>query len=201
MRRGTCRLTCGTSFLRYLDFLSAYSAVNQGHAHPKILAALSGQAAKLTLTSRAFHNSVMGVYARFVTDYFGFDRVLPMNTGVEAVETAVKLSRRWGYDIKGIPENEATVLFAENNFWGRSLAACSSSSDSSCRNGFGPFMSHFDLVPYGDLDALKAALQANPHICAFVFVLYFWGHWAGRAGGRFDPSLGNPSGRLRQQPT
>jgi len=151
---------------RYLDFLSAYSAVNQGHAHPAILEALHSQAAKLTLTSRAFHNSVLGEYTEFVTDFFGFDRVLPMNTGVEGGETAIKLARRWGYDVKGVPENEATVLFCEGNFWGRSLSACSSSSDPSCRKGFGPFMSHMDLVPYGDLQALDAALTANPNVSA-----------------------------------
>ena len=122
---------------RYLDFLSAYSAVNQGHGHPKILAALRDQAQKLTLTSRAFHNNMLGEYSAFVTDFFGFDRVLPMNTGVEGGETAVKLCRRWGYDVKGIPDNEATVLFARDNFWGRSLSACSSSNDPSCRKGFG----------------------------------------------------------------
>ena len=154
---------------RYLDFLSAYSAVNQGHAHPKILAALNEQAAKLSLTSRAFHNNVLGAYAKFVTEYFGFDRVLPMNTGVEGGETAVKLARRWGYDVKGIPDNQATVLFCEGNFWGRSLSACSSSSDPSCRKGFGPFMSHMDLVAYGDLAALEAALQANPNVAGFMF--------------------------------
>lgn len=154
---------------RYLDFLSAYSAVNQGHAHPKILAALNEQAAKLSLTSRAFHNNVLGAYAKFVTEYFGFDRVLPMNTGVEGGETAVKLARRWGYDVKGIPDNQATILFCEGNFWGRSLSACSSSSDPSCRKGFGPFMSHMDLVAYGDLTALEAALQANPNVAGFMF--------------------------------
>jgi len=154
---------------RYLDFLSAYSAVNQGHAHPAILEALHSQAAKLTLTSRAFHNSVLGEYTEFVTDFFGFDRVLPMNTGVEGGETAIKLARRWGYDVKGVPDNEATVLFCEGNFWGRSLSACSSSSDPSCRKGFGPFLSHMDLVPYGDLQALDAALTANPNVCAFMF--------------------------------
>lgn len=153
---------------RYLDFLSAYSAVNQGHAHPKILAALTEQAGKLTLTSRAFHNSVLGEYERFVTDFFGFDRVLPMNTGVEGGETAVKLARRWGYDVKGIPPDQATVLFCENNFWGRTLSACSSSSDPSCRKGFGPFMPGMDLVPYNDLPALEAALAANPHVAAFM---------------------------------
>lgn len=153
---------------RYLDFLSAYSAVNQGHAHPKILDALHTQADKLTLTSRAFHNDMLGEYARFVTGFFGFDRVLPMNTGVEGGETAVKLARRWGYDIKGIPDNQATILFCENNFWGRSLSACSSSSDPDCRKGFGPFMSHMDLVAYGDLTALEGALEANPNVAAFM---------------------------------
>jgi len=154
---------------RYLDFLSAYSAVNQGHAHPKILEALNRQSAKLTLTSRAFHNNVLGEYEQYVTELFGFDRVLPMNTGVEGGETAVKLARRWGYDVKGIPADEATVLFCEGNFWGRSLSACSSSSDPSCRKGFGPFMSHMDLVPYGDLAALEAAMAANPNVAGFMF--------------------------------
>jgi len=153
---------------RYLDFLSAYSAVNQGHAHPRILAALHEQAGKLALTSRAFHNNVLGEYAEFVTGYFGFDRVLPMNTGVEGGETAIKLARRWGYDVKGVPPDEATILFCENNFWGRSLSACSSSSDPSCRKGFGPFMSHMDLVPYGDADALAAALEANPNVAGLM---------------------------------
>ena len=114
------------------------------------------QASRLALTSRAFHNDVLGRYEQFVTSYFGYDRVLPMNTGVEGGETAVKLCRRWGYDVKGIPENQATMLFCEDNFWGRTLSACSSSSDPSCRKGFGPFMSHMDLVKYGDLDALEA---------------------------------------------
>jgi ornithine--oxo-acid transaminase len=153
---------------KYLDFLSAYSAVNQGHAHPKIVGALVEQAGKLSLTSRAFHNNVLGEYEKFVTEYFGYDRVLPMNTGVEGGETAVKLARRWGYDVKGIPQNQATVLFAENNFWGRTLSACSSSSDPSCRNGFGPFMSHMELVPYDDAAALEAKFKANPHIAAYM---------------------------------
>ena len=126
---------------RYLDFLSAYSAVNQGHAHPKILSALHEQSSKLALTSRAFHNNVLGEYASFITNFFGFDKVLPMNTGVEAGETAIKLCRRWGYDVKGVTPNEATLLFCEDNFHGRSLAACSASDDPSCRKGFGPFLS------------------------------------------------------------
>jgi ornithine--oxo-acid transaminase len=118
---------------RYLDFLSAYSAVNQGHGHPKILHALTEQASKLALTSRAFHNNVLGEYEQFVTEFFGYDRVLPMNTGVEGGETGLKLCRRWGYDVKGIPEDQATVLYCENNFCGRTISACSSSSDPSCR--------------------------------------------------------------------
>jgi ornithine--oxo-acid transaminase len=154
---------------QYLDFLSAYSAVNQGHGHPKIIGALVEQAKKLTLTSRAFHNNVLGEYARFVTDFFGFDRVMPMNTGVEGGETAVKLCRRWGYDVKGIPADQAAVLFCENNFWGRTLSACSSSTDPSCRNGFGPFMAGFDMVPYNDLGALERAFQANPNVAGFMF--------------------------------
>merc|ERR1719230_637066 len=141
---------------QYFDFLAAYSAVNQGHCHPKIIDALVSQAQTLTLTSRAFHNDVLGEYVQFITEYFGFDRVLPMNTGVEGGETAIKLARRWGYDVKGIPDNQATVLFAENNFWGRSLSACSSSTDPDCRKGFGPFMSHMEMVPYGDLAPLEA---------------------------------------------
>jgi ornithine--oxo-acid transaminase len=108
-------------------------------------------------------------YARFATEFFGFDRILPMNTGVDAGETAVKLARRWGYDVKGIAPNEATIVFCENNFWGRSIAACSSSSDPSCRMGFGPFVSHMDMVPYGDLSALEAAFEANPNIAGFMF--------------------------------
>ena len=168
LERGSGVHVWDVSGKRYLDFLSAYSAVNQGHAHPKIVHALTEQAARLTLTSRAFHNNVLGEYERFVTDFFGFERVLPMNTGVEGGETAIKLCRRWGYDVKGIPPDRATVLFCENNFWGRTLSACSSSSDPSCRKGFGPFMPGLDLVPYNDLPALEAALQANPHVAGFM---------------------------------
>jgi len=111
---------------------------------------------------------VLGEYEQFVTDFFGFDRVLPMNTGVEGGETAVKLCRRWGYDVKGIPHDQATILFCTNNFWGRTLSACSSSSDPTCRSGFGPFMPGMDLVPYNDLGALEAALAANPHVAGFM---------------------------------
>ena len=155
---------------RYLDFLSAYSAVNQGHAHPKILNALQEQASKLALTSRAYHNNVLGEYAEMITGFFEhpFDRVLPMNTGVEGGETALKLARRWGYDVKGIPHDKAKVLYCEMNFWGRSISACSSSSDPTCRGGFGPFLPGVGLVPYNDLAALSAAFEADPNIAAFM---------------------------------
>jgi 4-aminobutyrate aminotransferase-like enzyme len=145
----------------YFDFLSAYSAVNQGHCHPKIVNALIEQAKELTLTSRAFHNDVLGEYSEFVTQYFGMDRVLPMNTGVEGGETAVKLARRWGYDIKGIPENQARVLFANQNFWGRTLAAISSSNDPTAYNGFGPYMPGFSHVPFNDADALEQEFKKD----------------------------------------
>lgn len=152
---------------RYFDFLSGYSAVNQGHCHPAILAALQAQAGKLTLTSRAFHNNLLGEYEKYITNYFGFDKVLPMNTGVEGGETAVKLARRWAYTKKGIPENKAVVLFAENNFWGRTLAAISASTDPSSYSQFGPFMPGFKTIPYNDLRALEIALQ-DPHVAAFM---------------------------------
>jgi len=152
---------------RYYDFLSAYSAVNQGHCHPKIIKALSDQATKLTLTSRAFYNDVLGQYEKFITEYFGYDRVLPMNTGVEGGETAVKLCRRWGYDVKGIPTNQAKIIFAEGNFWGRTLAAISSSTDPLSKEGFGPYMPGFELIPYNDLLALEKAL-ADPNVAGFM---------------------------------
>jgi ornithine--oxo-acid transaminase len=135
----------------YFDFLSAYSAVNQGHCHPKIIKALKEQADKLTLTSRAFHNDALGEYCDFVTKYFGMDRVLPMNTGVEGGETAIKLARRWGYSVKGIESNKARVLFANQNFWGRTLAAVSSSNDPTAYRQFGPYMPGFSNVPFNDL--------------------------------------------------
>ncbi len=151
----------------YYDFLSAYSAVNQGHCHPEIIEALTEQAKKLTLTSRAFYNNILGEYAKYITEYFGYDRVLPMNTGVEGGETAVKLARRWGYDVKGIPTNQAKVIFVEGNFWGRTLAAISSSTDPSSTKGFGPYMPGYELIPYNDLAALENALQ-DPNVCAFM---------------------------------
>jgi len=154
---------------KYLDFLSAYSAVNQGHCHPRIVKALVNQASKLTLTSRAFHNNLLGEYEKYITQYFGYDKVLPMNTGVEGGETAIKLARRWGYAVKGIQENEAHILFVEGNFWGRTMAAISSSNDPSSYAGFGPYMPGFSLIPYNNLQALETAFQANPNIAAFMF--------------------------------
>ena len=152
---------------RYFDFLSGYSAVNQGHCHPAIIKALIDQAQKLTLTSRAFYNNLLGTYEKYITEYFGYDKVLPMNTGVEGGETAIKLARRWGYAEKGIPENQAKVIFAEGNFWGRTLAAISSSTDPSSYKGFGPYMPGFGLVPYNDLAALETVLQ-DPTVAAFM---------------------------------
>lgn len=153
----------------YFDFLSAYSAVNQGHCHPKIIGALTEQAEKLTLTSRAFHNDSLGEYCEFVTKYFGMDRVLPMNTGVEGGETAIKLARKWGYQVKGIAPNKARVLFANNNFWGRTLAAVSSSNDPSAFIEFGPYMPGFNSVPYNDLGSLEMEFQKDAeNIAAFM---------------------------------
>jgi ornithine--oxo-acid transaminase len=154
---------------QYFDFLSAYSAVNQGHCHPRIIKALTEQAQKLTLTSRAFHNNLLGEYEKYITNYFGYDKVLPMNTGVEGGETAIKLARRWGYTVKGIAENQAHILFVEGNFWGRTMAAISSSNDPSSFLNFGPFMPGFSLIPYNDLTALENAFKANPNIAAFMF--------------------------------
>lgn len=152
---------------KYFDFLSGYSAVNQGHCHPKIINSLIEQAKKLTLTSRAFHNNLLGEYEQFITQYFGYDKVLPMNTGVEGGETAIKLARRWAYVKKGIEENKAKIIFAEGNFWGRTLAAISSSTDPSSYHNFGPFMPGFELVPYNDTIALENAFQ-DKNVCAFM---------------------------------
>ena len=153
---------------QYFDFLSAYSAVNQGHCHPKIISALIAQAQHLTLTSRAFHNNILGEYEAYISQYFGYDKVLPMNTGVEGGETAIKLARKWGYNVKGIAENEAKIIFVEGNFWGRTMAAISSSTDPSSYNGFGPFLPGFNIIPYNDLILLEAALQ-DKNVCAFMF--------------------------------
>lgn len=152
---------------QYYDFLSAYSAVNQGHCHPKILGALMEQAQRLTLTSRAFHNDVLGKYEKFITGLFGYDKVLPMNTGVEGGETAIKLCRKWAYTIKGVPDHQAKIIFATGNFWGRTLAAISSSTDPLSRNGFGPYMPGYEIIPYNDLAALEKALE-DPNIAGFM---------------------------------
>ena len=152
---------------KYYDFLSAYSAVNQGHCHPKIISALVNQSNKLTLTSRAFHNNILGQYEKFITEFFGYDKVLPMNTGVEGGETAVKLARKWGYEVKKVPNNCAKIIFVEGNFWGRTLGAISSSTDSSSTNGFGPFMPGYEIIPYNDLDSLKYSLK-DQNVVAFM---------------------------------
>jgi ornithine--oxo-acid transaminase len=153
----------------YYDFLSAYSAVNQGHCHPKITAALIEQAQRITLTSRAFHNDALGEYCQFVTDFFGYDRVLPMNTGVEGGETAIKLARRWGYAVKGIEGGKARVIFANQNFWGRTLAAISSSNDPTAFRGFGPYMPGFSHVPFNDLGSLEMEFEKDAkNIAAFM---------------------------------
>lgn len=152
---------------KYLDFLSAYSAVNQGHCHPKIVEALVTQAKKLSLTSRAFHNDVLGPYQKFACELFGYQRLLPMNTGVEGGETAIKLARRWGYEKKKIPTNQAKVLFVEGNFWGRTIGAISSSTDPTSKKGFGPFLPGYEIVPYNDLAAVATALK-DPNMCAMM---------------------------------
>ena len=153
---------------KYYDFLSAYSAVNQGHCHPKIIKVLQDQSLKLTLTSRAFYNDVLGGFEKFLTDLFGYNKCLPMNSGVEAGETAVKLARKWGYEKKGIEKNSAKIIFPEGNFWGRTLAAISSSTDPSSYNGFGPFMPGYDIIPYNDLVVLEKKLS-DPNCAAFMF--------------------------------
>ena len=152
---------------KYYDFLSAYSAVNQGHCHPKIISALIDQSKELTLTSRAFHNNVLGEYEKFITGFFGYDKVLPMNTGVEGGETAIKLARKWGYEIKKIPKNKAKIIFVEGNFWGRTLGAISSSTDPSSTNGFGPFMPGYEIIPYNDLKSLEKSLK-DPNVAGFM---------------------------------
>jgi len=154
---------------RYLDFLSAYSAVNQGHCHPRIISTFIEQSKKLTLTSRAFYNSKLGEYEQYITSFFGYDKVLPMNTGVEGGETAVKLARKWGYTVKGIPDNQAQMVFVDGNFWGRTLAAISSSNDPSSYAGFGPYMTGYLRIPYNDLAALEKIFKENPNIAGFMF--------------------------------
>ncbi|XP_050348927.1 ornithine aminotransferase, mitochondrial [Nymphalis io] len=152
---------------KYYDFLSAYSAVNQGHCHPRIVKALKEQADKLTLVSRAFYSDQLGKYEKFMTELLGYDRLLPMNTGVEGGESACKMARKWGYDVKKIPKDQAKIIFAEGNFWGRTLSAVSSSSDPTCFQGFGPYMPCFELVPYNNIPALEKMLQ-DPTVAAFM---------------------------------
>ena len=152
---------------KYFDFLSAYSAVNQGHCHPEITKALVDQSSKLTLTSRAFFNNVLGEYEKFITDFFGYDRVLPMNTGVEGGETAIKLARKWAYEVKGVPSNKAKIIFVTGNFWGRTLAAISSSNDPTSTTNFGPFMPGYEIIPYNNINALKKALK-DPCVAGFM---------------------------------
>ncbi|MBA4275866.1 ornithine--oxo-acid transaminase [Flavobacterium sp.] len=153
---------------KYFDFLSAYSAVNQGHCHPKIVNAMIKQAQTLTLTSRAFYNDQLGNFEEYVTKYFGFDKVLPMNTGAEAVETALKLCRKWAYEVKGIPENQAQIIVCENNFHGRTTTIISFSNDESARKSFGPFTAGFIKIPYDDIDALENVLKSTPNIAGFL---------------------------------
>ncbi len=152
---------------RYYDFLSGYSAVNQGHCHPKIINALMEQAQKLTLTSRAFHSNLLGEYAEYITQYFGYDKVLPMNSGVEAVETALKLARKWAYKIKGIPANDAIIITAKENFHGRTINVISFSTDPTAKEDFGPFVPGYQHVPHNDISALEVALQNN-NVAAFL---------------------------------
>ena len=153
---------------RYYDFLSAYSAVNQGHCHPKIIGALNEQANKLTLTSRAFYNDILGNYEKFVTDFFGYEKVLPMNTGAEAVETAIKLCRKYAYEKKGIPENEAQIIVCKNNFHGRTTTIISFSNDEDARKNFGPFTAGFIKIEYDNLQALEIALKSSKNIAGFL---------------------------------
>jgi ornithine--oxo-acid transaminase len=153
---------------QYFDFLSGYSAVNQGHCHPKIIAALTEQAQTLTLTSRAFYNDQLGEYEKYITEYFGYDKVLPMNTGVEAVETAMKLSRKWAYQVKGIKENQAKIIVCNDNFHGRTMGVISYSTDPSSTTGFGPFLPGFEKIPFNDTVTLEKAFQ-DKNVAAFLF--------------------------------
>jgi ornithine--oxo-acid transaminase len=153
---------------KYYDFLSAYSAVNQGHCHPRIKDAMIAQVGTLTLTSRAFYNDMLGPFEKYITEYFGFDKVLPMNTGAEGVETAVKLARKWGYERKGVKENQAKIIVAENNFHGRTTTIISFSNDSNARKNFGPYTDGFIRIPYNDLQALEAALKQEGVVAFLV---------------------------------
>ncbi len=152
---------------KYFDFLSAYSAVNQGHCHPAIIGALNNQAQTLTLTSRAFYNDKLGPYEKYITEYFGYDKVLPINSGVEAVETALKLCRKWAYEKKGIPQDKAKIIFATGNFHGRTIAVISASQDQDAKRNFGPYLPGMDVIDYNDLSALEKALE-DPNVAGFI---------------------------------
>lgn len=167
LSRGEGALVWDVEGKQYFDFLSAYSAVNQGHCHPKITAALVDQARRITLTSRAFYNDCLGVYEKFVTGYFGYDKVLPMNTGAEADETALKLCRKWAYEKKGIPENQAKIIVCADNFHGRTITIISMSTDPDSRGGFGPYTPGFITIPYNDLEALEKELE-DPTVAGFL---------------------------------
>ncbi|HTD93156.1 MAG TPA: ornithine--oxo-acid transaminase [Chitinophagaceae bacterium] len=167
LNRGEGVFVWDTDGKRYYDFLSGYSAVNQGHCHPKIVEAFTGQAKKLTLTSRAFHSDLLGEYGKFMNDYFGYDKVLPMNTGVEAVETGIKLCRKWGYEVKGIKPNKAVIIVCEGNFHGRTMGVISFSTDPSSTTNFGPFLPGFNCIPYNDIAALEKALS-DKNVAGFL---------------------------------
>lgn len=167
LKRGKGVLVWDVDDKQYFDFLSGYSAVNQGHCHPKIVSALLSQAQQLTLTSRAFYNNRLGEYEQFITQFFGYDKVLPVNTGVEAVETGLKLCRRWGYKVKGIPENKAKIIVCANNFHGRTLAVISFSTDPASSKQFGPYTPGFEIIPYNDLEALAGALE-DKNVAGFL---------------------------------
>lgn len=162
LSRGEGVYVWDTDGKRYLDFLSAYSALNQGHRHPRIVAALTDQLERLTLTSRAFYNDALGEFEEYVTKLFGYDKLLPMNTGVEAAETAVKLARRWAYDVKGVSRYNTKVVFAQGNFWGRSIAAVTASTDPDSYSGYGPYVPGFEVIPYDDIPALEVSPLPSP---------------------------------------
>ncbi|PJZ70965.1 ornithine--oxo-acid transaminase [Leptospira perolatii] len=167
LERGSGIFLWDTDGRKYFDFLSAYSAVNQGHCHPRIIETLRTQSERLTLTSRAFHNDQLGPYEKFMCETFSYDRILPMNTGVEASETSVKLTRKWGYKVKGIEKDKAKIVFAAGNFWGRSIGAISASTDPLSRNDFGPFVPGFVIIPFNDTEALSKALE-DPDVVGFM---------------------------------
>jgi ornithine--oxo-acid transaminase len=168
LTRGAGALVWDVEDNLYFDFLSGYSAVNQGHCHPKIIQTLVNQAQQLTLTSRAFHSDMLAHYSKYITEYFGYDKVLPMNTGVEAVETALKLARKWGYQVKGVTENKAKIVTVEGNFHGRTLNVISFSTDDTAKGGFGPFMPGYTSIPYNDVEALARVLADDPNIVGFL---------------------------------